>query len=138
MLRTGTAKMLTEVVTMDNTARSLGSGSLLVYGTPAMLTLVEKTAVALLEGRLEKGMTSVGTKLDIDHIAPTPVGGKIACAVTLKEIDRRKLVFGVLVEDQTGIIGKGTHERFLVDADSFQAKADARLLHPNDEDWDDD
>ena len=60
MLRTGIAKMLTEVVTMENTARTLGSGSLLVYGTPAMLTLVEKTAVALLEGHLEEGMTSVG------------------------------------------------------------------------------
>lgn len=138
MLRTGIAKMLTEAVTLENTARTLGSGSLLVYGTPAMLTLVERTAVALLEGRLDEGMTSVGTRLNVEHLAPTPVGGKVSCVVTLKVIDRRKLVFSVLVEDQTGIIGKGTHERFLVDADSFQAKADARLLHPEDDDWDDD
>ncbi|MBR5047798.1 MAG: thioesterase family protein [Eubacterium sp.] len=137
MLRKGLAKMMTDVVTMENTARSLGSGSLLVYGTPAMLTLVEKTAVALLEGQLENGMTSVGTNLNVDHISPTPVGGKISCAVTLREIDGKKLVFSVLVEDQNGIIGKGSHERFLVDADRFQAKADAKLYYQDDDDWDD-
>lgn len=135
MLRTGTAKMLTEVVTMDKTAGSLGSGSLAVYGTPAMAALVEKTAVALLDGRLEEGMTSVGTNLNVDHLSPTPVGGKVSCAVTLKEIDGKRLVFRILVEDQAGIIGKGTHERFLVNAESFQAKADAKLLQTDC--WDD-
>lgn len=135
MLRTGIAKMLTDTVTEENTARSLGSGSLLVYGTPAMLTLVEKAAVALLDGRLEEGMTSVGTNLNVDHVSATPVGGKICCAVTLKEIDGRKLVFSVLVEDNHGIIGKGTHERFLVNADKFQAKTDAKLYITDD--WDD-
>ncbi len=128
MLRTGIARMMTDVVTEENTARSLGSGSLAVYGTPAMLLLVEKAAVALLEGRLEEGMTSVGTRLDVEHLAPTPVGGKVSCAVTLIKIEDRKLTFRVLVEDQTGIIGKGTHERFLVDADRFQAKADSRVV----------
>ncbi len=135
MLRTGIAKMLTEVVTGEKTAAYLGSGSLAVYGTPAMIALVEKTAVALLEDRLEEGITSVGTNLNMDHLSPTPVGGKISCAVTLKEIDGKKLVFRVLVEDQAGIIGKGTHERFLVDADRFQAKADAKLLQTDI--WDD-
>lgn len=128
MLRTGIARMMTDVVTEENTAGSLGSGSLAVYGTPAMILLVEKTAVALLEGRLEEGMTSVGTRLDVEHLAPTPVGGKVSCAVTLIKIEERKLTFRVLVEDQTGIIGKGIHERFLVNAEKFQAKADSRVV----------
>jgi len=128
MLRTGIARMMTDVVTEENTAGSLGSGSLAVYGTPAMILLVEKTAVALLEGHLEEGMTSVGTRLDVEHLAPTPVGGKVSCAVTLIKIEERKLTFRVLVEDQTGIIGKGIHERFLVNAEKFQAKADSRVV----------
>ena len=128
MLRTGIGRMMTDVVTEENTAGSLGSGSLAVYGTPAMILLVEKTAVALLEGRLEEGMTSVGTRLDVQHLAPTPVGGKVSCAVTLIKIEERKLTFRVLVEDQTGIIGKGIHERFLVNAEKFQAKADSRVV----------
>ena len=137
MLKTGIAMMLKDVVTEDKTAKTLGSGSLAVYGTPAMILLVEKAAVALLEGRLEEGMTSVGTRLNVEHLAPTPVGGKVTCAVTLVEIAERKLTFRVLVEDQSGIIGKGLHERYLVEADRFQVRADARLYIQDDDDWDD-
>ena len=127
MLEVGMTKTLSDRVTMENTARNLGSGSLLVYGTPAMLLLIEKTAVALLDGKLEEGMTSVGTNLNVDHVSATPVGGEVSCTVALKEIDRKRLVFGVLVEDKCGVIGKGSHERFLVSAEKFQAKTDAKL-----------
>lgn len=127
MLEVGMTKTLTDLVTKENTAKALGSGSLMVYGTPAMLLLVEKTAVALLEGQLEEGMTSVGTNLNVDHVSATPVGGEISCSVALKEIDRKRLVFAVLVEDKCGVIGKGTHERFIVAAEKFQAKTDAKL-----------
>ena len=87
--------MLKEQVTEDNTALALGSGSLRVYGTPAMLLLVEKTAVALLEGNLPAGMTSVGTRLAVDHMAPTPVGMEVTAQVWLCEVEKRKLVFEV-------------------------------------------
>ncbi len=127
MLNVGITKTLNDTVTIENTAKTLGSGSLLVYGTPAMLLLVEKTAVALLEGKLEEGMTSVGTNLNVNHVSATPVGGEVSCTVTLTEIDRKRLVFKVLVEDKNGIIGKGSHERFLVNAEKFQAKTDAKL-----------
>lgn len=127
MLTVGMTKTLTETVTTDNTAKTLGSGSLNVYGTPAMLLLVEKTAVALLEGALEGGMTSVGTNLNVDHVAATPVGGEVSCTVALTEIDRKRLVFKVFVEDKCGAIGKGSHERFIVDAAKFQAKTDAKF-----------
>lgn len=116
-----------EKVTIDNAAKTLGSGSLLVYGTPAMLLLVEKTAVALLEGHLDEGMTSVGTNLNVDHVAATPLEAEVCCQAELVEIDRKRLVFSVLVEDASGVIGRGTHERFLVDAKKFQEKTDGKF-----------
>ena len=122
-LNTGMKMIKTETVTVENAAKTLGSGSLLVYGTPAMLLLVEKTAVALLDGHLDEGMTTVGTNLNVDHVSASPIG----CEVTLTEIDRKKLVFAVEVKDPAGVIGKGTHERFIVDAEKFQNKANGKF-----------
>ena len=73
-LNTGMKMVKTETVTVENAAKTLGSGSLLVYGTPAMLLLVEKTAVALLDGQLDEGMTTVGTNLNVDHVSASPIG----------------------------------------------------------------
>lgn len=123
----GMSKTLTETVTTENTAKALGSGSLLVYGTPAMLLLAEKTAVALLEGHLDEGMTSVGTNLNVDHVSATPVGGLVTCTLELTDIDRKKLIFSVEVKDQAGVIGTGTHERFIVNSVRFQSRADNKL-----------
>ena len=101
-LNTGMKMIKTETVTVDNAAKTLGSGSLLVYGTPAMLLLVEKTAVALLDGHLDEGMTTVGTILNVDHVSASPIGCEVSCEVTLTEIDRKKLVFAVeLVKEHT-------------------------------------
>ena len=127
MIETGMTYTMREMVTEERTAKSLGSGSLMVYGTPAMLLLVEKTAVALLEGHLDEGMTSVGTNLNVDHVSATPVGMEVCARLTLKEIDKRKLVFDVIVEDNAGVIGRGNHERFLVNGEKFQKKTDAKL-----------
>lgn len=126
-LFTGMKKTLKDTVTLENAAKTLGSGSLLVYGTPAMLLLVEKTAVALLDGHLDEGMTTVGTNLNVDHVSATPLGAEVSCHVELVEIDRKRLVFAVEVADAAGVIGKGTHERFLVAAEKFQQKADAKF-----------
>lgn len=126
-ISTGMKMTLTDTVTVENAAKTLGSGSLMVYGTPAMLLLVEKTAVALLDGHLEEGMTTVGTNLNVDHVSATPLGAKVSCQVELTEIDRKRLVFTVAVTDDAGLIGKGTHERFIVQADKFQQKADGKF-----------
>lgn len=126
-ISTGMKMTLTDTVTVENAAKTLGSGSLMVYGTPAMLLLVEKTAVALLDGHLEEGMTTVGTNLNVDHVSATPLGAKVSCQVELTEIDRKRLVFTVAVIDDAGLIGKGTHERFIVQADKFQQKADGKF-----------
>lgn len=118
---------LSEKVVPENTAKAWGSGSLPVYATPAMVTLVEKAAVELLEGKLDEGMTSVGTNLNIAHVSATPVGGTIECHCTLTEIDRKRLEIHVEVKDAKGRVGIGTHERFIVAAEPFMEKAEHKF-----------
>ncbi|HIX68276.1 MAG TPA: thioesterase [Candidatus Anaerostipes excrementavium] len=118
---------LSEKVVPENTAKAWGSGSLPVYATPAMVTLVEKAAVKLLEGKLDEGMTSVGTNLNIAHVSATPVGGTIECHCTLTEIDRKRLEIHVEVKDAKGRVGIGTHERFIVAAEPFMEKAEHKF-----------
>ncbi len=118
---------LSEEVVPENTAKAWGSGSLPVYATPAMVTLVERAAVKLLEGKLDEGTTSVGTNLNIAHVSATPVGGTIECHCTLTEIDRKRLEIHVEVKDAKGRVGIGTHERFIVAAEPFMKKAEHKF-----------
>ena len=114
------------VVTEALTAKAIGSGELPVYATPAMAALIEETAWQSVAPALEPGQGTVGTKLDIAHLAATSPGRKVRCETILTEIDRRRLVFSAQVWDEAGKIGEGTHERFIVDNERFLAKADAR------------
>lgn len=118
---------LSEEVTDELTAARWGSGSLPVYATPAMTLLVERAAVKLLEGKLDEGMTTVGTNLNISHVSATPVGCKVTCQCHLTEINRKKLEFQVEIMDNKGRIGIGTHERYVVAADSFLDNAKQKL-----------
>ena len=111
----------------DNTAKALGSGELNVLATPAMIALIEETAWKSVAPSLEDGQGTVGTKLDVAHIAPSPVGIDVWCETELVEIDRRRLVFNVNVYDSKGKIGEGTHERFIINNEKFQSKADSKL-----------
>jgi len=122
MLTTGIKAVSEVTVDKSNTAKSMGSGSLDVFATPAMIALIEKAACNVLSGKLGEGMPSVGTKLDIAHTAATPVGMKVTAEAELIEIDDRRLVFAVIAKDEKGVIGKGTHERFIVNAEKFTAK----------------
>lgn len=127
MLETGIKGHQTETVTEEKTAAAVGSGSLRVYATPAMIALMEKTALASVAGELEEGMTTVGTKLDVAHTSASPEGSTITCESVLTEIDRRRLVFTVTAYDDAGEIGKGIHERFIVDCAKFMDKTAAKL-----------
>ena len=118
---------LTEEVVPENTAEKWGSGSLPVYATPAMISLIEQSAVNLLAGKLDEGQTTVGTNLNIAHVSATPVGGTIKCHCSLTEIDRKRLVFHVEVTDNKGRVGIGTHERFIVASEPFMEKAATKL-----------
>lgn len=126
MLETGIKGRLTEAVTEENTAAAYGSGTLRVFATPAMIALMEHTALRSVAEELEDGSTTVGTMLNIKHTAPSVVGSVITCESELIEIDRRRLVFSVKAYDEAGEIGSGTHERFIVDCDKFFKKANER------------
>ena len=104
----------------------MGKRNLPVYATPAMISLIEQSAVNLLAGKLDEGQTTVGTNLNIAHVSNT-VGGTIKCHCSLTEIDRKRLVFHVEVTDNKGRVGIGTHERFIVASEPFMEKAAKKL-----------
>lgn len=110
------------------TAAAVGSGRLEVYATPMMIALIERAAHTSVEPHLEKGMGSVGTSLDVKHIAATPIGMTVTAETELIEVDGRRLVFRAEVRDDAGKIGEGTHERFIVQCDKFMAKANGKAV----------
>ena len=120
----GIKNTLEITVTGNLTAAAVGSGTLNVYATPAMIALIEETAWKSVAPYLEDGQSTVGTRLDVSHVAPTPLGMTVRCETELTEVDGRRLVFAVNVYDEAGLIGKGTHERFIIMSEKFQAKAD--------------
>lgn len=115
------------IVTEEKTAKAMGSGELNVFATPAMIALMENTACTSVAAQLEPGQGTVGTLMNVQHVAATPVGMKVVCETELVEIDRRRLMFRVKASDEAGLIGEGTHERFIVDNTKFQSRADAKL-----------
>lgn len=116
-----------EFVTEKNTALALGSGSLEVFATPAMILLAEKASAELIEKNLPTELTSVGIALAVEHSAPTPVGMKVRVEVKIISAEGRKIIFEIAAFDERGEIGRGSHERFIVDKKKFQDKANAKL-----------
>jgi predicted thioesterase len=114
------------MVTEQNSARVMGSGTLDVFATPAMIALMEKTAWESVQPQLDEGSGTVGTSLNVKHVAATPLGMKVTCESELVRVDGRALTFSVKAYDETGLIGEGEHERFIVFNEKFQAKADAK------------
>lgn len=128
MLETGIKGTRTVTVNEDNTAKAMGSGTLDVFATPALIALMEETCWRSVANELEEGSGTVGTLLEIKHTAPTPVGMKVTCESTLTEVDGRRLVFEVIARDAKGVVGEGRHERFVVQNEKFQMKANAKLI----------
>lgn len=126
MLETGIKGYRETVVTDALTARVFGSGELDVYATPAMIALAEETALKSVADRLDPGQGTVGTRVDIAHLAATPLGMKVRCETELIEVDRRRLTFSVQVYDEVEKIAEGTHERFVIDNEKFLKKAGAK------------
>ncbi len=114
------------VVTEADTADRWGSGLVPVLGTPALVGLMEGAAVQALVGHLPPGQTSVGGRIDVRHLAPTPVGMHIRAHAELLEVEGRRLVFRVEAWDEVEQIGESTHERFVVDEGRFVARAKAK------------
>ncbi|MBO4401589.1 MAG: thioesterase family protein [Selenomonadaceae bacterium] len=125
-LSVGLKNSVAQAVTANDTALAVGSGSLNVLATPKMLALMEKAAADLAEANLPAEWTSVGISLNVEHIAPTPVGMQVRAEAELVEFDGRKIIFSVAAYDECGEIGRGRHERFIVNREKFQAKANAK------------
>ncbi|MDR2550856.1 MAG: thioesterase family protein [Desulfobulbus sp.] len=110
------------MVTLETTAARYGSGLVEVFATPAMVALMEKTCLVSVLPFLPEGFGTVGIKVDIAHTKATPVGMKVTCESTLVEVDRRRLVFELVAHDEKGEIGRGRHERFIIDTGKFMEK----------------
>ena len=115
------------MVTDELTAAKMGSGLAPVYATPCMIALIEGTAAESVETFLEEGQGTVGTKVEGEQLAATPVGMKVRCETELIEVDRKRLLFKAEVYDETGLVGKGQHERFIIDNARFMEKVQAKL-----------
>lgn len=121
-LKTGMSAEKTDVVTTSNTAKAYGSGSIDVYATPAMIGLMEGASLSCVDKVLPEGMSTVGTKVEIKHLAATPLGMKVTAKAELVNIEGKKLLFNVQAIDERGKIGEGTHERFIIDIEKFLQK----------------
>jgi predicted thioesterase len=117
----------TITVSTINTAKAMGSGSLDVFATPSMVATMEQASTVALEPYLEDGTTSVGTSLSITHVSATPVGMVVRATAEVTSVNGREVTFNVKAFDEVGLIGEGTHKRFIVYAEKFQAKTDAKL-----------
>ena len=113
-------------VTAANVATTVGSGRVEVFATPMMIALIEKAAIMSVDPFLEKGQSTVGTQVNVSHVAATPVGMKVWAETEVVVVDRRRITFSVKAYDERGLIGEGTHERFVVDVEKFQAKAEGK------------
>ncbi len=122
MLAPGLSATVTLTVTDADTAQAFGSGDVPVLATPRVVALVEAATVAALKGALEPGQTTVGTRVELDHLAATAIGRTVSAEATLSEVDGRRLSFDVLMRDGETIAAKGIIRRVLVDRGRFLEK----------------
>ncbi len=128
-LNTGLKGETEIVVGTRDTAPHVGSGKIKVLATPVMVNMMEEAALNAVEGLLPAGHQTVGIRLEITHVAATPVGMRVKAYAELTKIDGRKLTFRVSAEDEKDMIGEGLHERIIVNVERFdkrtQEKADS-------------
>ena len=127
MIQTGLTCKKKITVTPEMTAAAMGSGALEVLATPSMIALMEGTAQEAVQNLLEDGQGTVGTRIDVRHLAATPVGMEVTCTAEVTEVDRRRIVFTVRAKDEKEVIGEGIHERFVIDNEKFFAKCRQKL-----------
>ena len=123
-------KIITKTIKVEeeNLACAMGSGSLMVLATPAVVALMENAAAELAQNELEsEELTTVGTMISIEHTSPTPISAEVTAKAILKNVDGRMFYFDVEAYDKKGLIAKGTHTRVSVKAEKFQEKADNKF-----------
>jgi len=109
-------------VTPENTADSLADGIARVYATPNMIGLMEVASAMAVQPYLSEGLSTVGTLVNVTHIAATPIGFTARAEAELMAVEGRKLVFKVVAYDDTEKIGEGVHERFIIDMAKFMSR----------------
>lgn len=117
---------LERVAREADTAAQWGSGLVPVFSTPALVGLMEGAAVEALKGRLDAGQTSVGGRIDVRHLAATPIGMRVRAVAELTEVDGRRLVFQIEAWDEEEPIGQAVHERFIIDEERFIARVESK------------
>lgn len=128
-IRPGLIGEATRVVGPGDLASAIGSGQLDVFATPVMLGLLELAAASAVDNLLPAGSTTVGTHLDVRHLAPSPLGIEVRARAELVAVDGRKLTFSVEAFDTVERIGEGTHERAIVSAERLLTRANGK--NPN-------
>ncbi|MBR5498698.1 MAG: thioesterase family protein [Bacteroidales bacterium] len=118
-MKVGDTYTLKHTVAENETAEILGSGGLPVYSTPSMICLMELTSYKLAE---QFGHQTVGTKVNISHIKACKVGTEVTATAEVLEFEGRRILYKVSVSDEKGLMGEGTHERFIIDPERFMAK----------------
>lgn len=121
---TGTVEL---VVGEQHTAPRIGSGRIRVLATPVMINLIEAAALAAVEQSLPEDHQSLGTRLDVSHIAATPVGMRVRATAVVTKVEGRTVHFEVKAEDERELIGSGTHQRVVVNVDRFDARVQEKL-----------
>ena len=115
------------VVVEEHTAPSIGSGKVRVLATPVMINLFEAAALKAIEHLLQPGYQSLGTHLDVHHVAATPVGMRVRAVAEVTKVNGRTVTFKLSASDQTDQIGHGTHQRVVVNVAKFDARVQKKL-----------
>ena len=121
MIPVGTTHELSWTVESQHLASAFGSGLVDVLATPVLVGFCEEAARTMVEPGLEPGQKTVGTKVSLEHLAATPPGMTVTVRATLTEVDRRRLHFEIEAHDPVELVGRATHERFIIDAERFEA-----------------
>lgn len=130
MLRPGLRASVSAEVTAADTARALGSGDVPVLATPRLVALCEAATVAAVAAALAPGTTTVGTRVEVDHLAASPVGSEVEAAAELVEVAGRRLRFEVVARSGDATVGRGSVTRLVVDRAGFLERAGARDVLP--------
>ena len=125
-IKAGLISEKNDTVNNENAAAAIGSGGLAVYATPSMIALMECAAFSAVEPLLPAPWSTVGTDINVKHLSATPLGMKVCARAELLAIDGRALAFKVEAFDESGIIGEGTHSRFIIDSEKFMMKTEAK------------
>ncbi|MCG9968054.1 thioesterase family protein [Pelotomaculum terephthalicicum JT] len=125
-IKVGIEGKASTVVNKGNTAMAYGSGAVNVFATPAMVALMEKAALSSVDPLLDAGYTTVGTKIEVKHMAATPMGMNVTATSRLVEVNGKRLLFNIEVKDEVDLVGTGVHERFIVELAGFIKRVEGK------------